>query len=126
MKLVRNLTILIITFLLVFAACEKSKSEQDLSALTVVTLNNKFGLADSNGKIVIPPEYEFVSGFDNATQLCRVVSGGKHGWIDVSNYAVIPLEYDDASDFTDGQARVFKDGEWSYIDTAGKTVNGEQ
>jgi len=35
---------------------------------------------------------------------------------------IIPLKYDDAEDFSEGFAKVKKDGKWGVIDKKGNTV----
>lgn len=49
-------------------------------------------------------------------------SGRKYGFVDENDKVVIPPQYDDASEFSEGLARVCKDGKWGFIDTKGEVV----
>ena len=46
----------------------------------------------------------------------------KYGFIDKSGKVVIELQFDDAGYFSEGLARVEKDGKWGFIDKSGKVV----
>ena len=46
----------------------------------------------------------------------------KYGFIDKSGKVVIEPQFDDAGGFSEGLARVEKDGKWGFIDKSGKVV----
>ncbi|WP_230659561.1 WG repeat-containing protein [Psychrobacter sp. I-STPA10] len=103
-------------------------------------LKNKYGLANKQGKILLPAEYtdihEFSEGMAKVSKIDKVnVSlsiskpsfkkkyNYKYGFIDKQGEIVIPVEYDSASDFSEGVARVEKDGESFSINKQGQRVD---
>ena len=48
------------------------------------------------------------------------------GFIDWTGRVVIPTEYDNASDFSEGFAAVYKNGKWGFIDKTGKEITSFQ
>jgi hypothetical protein len=88
--------------------------------LMPVYKNNQWGYINTQGREVIPCEYDMVYNFSNG--LARVNIGGKLGFIDKKNKIVIPIEYDLAYDFSEGLAPVEKKGKMGIIDTLGNVV----
>jgi hypothetical protein len=91
--------------------------------LVVVEQLEKYGFADTTGKVVIPLQYDWACGFKNG--LAWVGKGGKYGFIDHKGKAVIPLRYGTAYDyvFMDDHGAPVRDletGELFYIDKTGK------
>jgi hypothetical protein len=91
--------------------------------LVVVEKLEKYGFADTTGKIVIPLRYDWACGFKNG--LAWVGKAGKYGFIDHQGKEVIPLKYGTAYDyvFMDDHGAPVRDlatGEMFYIDKKGK------
>ena len=87
-----------------------------------VKKNNKFGYADTSGKIVIPIEYDYVvNNYFNEKLLC-VSKNNLYGYINPKNEIIIALKYKNAFSFTNGLAAVMVDEKWGYIDVTGKMV----
>jgi WG containing repeat len=91
--------------------------------LVVVEQLEKYGFADTTGKVVIPMKYDWACGFKNG--LAWVGKGGKYGFIDHEGKEVIPLKYGTAYDyvFMDDHGAPVRDlatGEMFYIDKNGK------
>lgn len=81
--------------------------------LTVTQVKEKFGYADSFGKVVIKAQYEVAYPFENG--MAKVCKGKKWGYINESGKAVIPVEYESIEPFHNGIARVCKGKKYGYI-----------
>jgi hypothetical protein len=101
----------------------------------------KFGYLDITGSTVIPPIYAgagiFSEGLAPVSMNAKVIfyhesdpmefsfdSGDADSWgyIDVAGKMVVPFGFQRAGDFSEGLARVRKDGKWGYIDKTGKLI----
>lgn len=90
-----------------------------------VVKGGKAGFIDKTGKIVIPPQYDYVDAFSEG--LAAVQVGKKYGYIDKTGQMVIPPQYDGADEFSEGLAAVEGEGVlgldgWGFIDKTGKIV----
>jgi hypothetical protein len=54
--------------------------------------------------------------------LAMVREGALYGYVNNKNKYVIPAQYEVASGFSDGYAKVFKNGKWGVINTAGQDI----
>jgi hypothetical protein len=88
-----------------------------------------YGFIDFTGREVIPPQldYRILGDFHEGFAYFQpqhpdrfTVSG--FGFIDKAGREIVPPIYSDVRDFSDGMAKVRRDGLWGYIDTAGKEV----
>lgn len=89
------------------------------NGLAGVVVNDKWGMIDKTGKLVIQPQFdslaeEFVDG------LAMVVVGDKYGFINEKGQLAIEAKYDDAFPFGDGFAPVSDSDGYYFIDTTGK------
>jgi len=100
----------------------------------VVSLNGKYGYADENGKIVIPPRFKDACSFSEGLAVVYVVMGKeeisegdwstsneiiKSGFINhKGEYAIIP-QFDRAFGFHNGIAAIEIDSKWGFIDKTG-------
>jgi len=87
--------------------------------------NYKNGFIDETGKLIIPIQYDSISGFESG--LTIAYKAGKKGAIDKKGKTVIPFQYDSISRIYDGDTAsnylaVIKNGKAGVIDTKGKTV----
>ncbi len=98
--------------------------------LAMVTKNLKSGYIDRTGKEIVPCQYDFAFSFSEG--LARVENrngiyiseiGPKYTkyYIDKTGKAVITHQYIE-DDFSEGLARVYKNGKYGYIDKTGKEV----
>lgn len=60
--------------------------------LAIVNKNDKWGMIDEEGKLVIPYKYDSMMGFHNGTSI--VVNESKKGLIDKTGAEIIPTEYE--------------------------------
>ena len=87
----------------------------------------QYGIIDSNGMIVIQPEYEDFPYkgyiFDLfSDSLAPVILNGKHGYVNIEGQMIIDATWSSAGRFADGRAIVEDDNCWYIIDTAGNII----
>ncbi len=78
--------------------------------LLKVQTNNLYGLMKSDGKVVLSPQYEEMSGGENGVY---VKLNGKYGMIDYNGSVIIPCNYENAFRFYSGKAQI-NDGSGTY------------
>ena len=83
-----------------------------------VEKDDKYGLADTAGKEVLPPVYDFVGDFNDG--LAWAEKNEMWGLIDIAGNEVLPFIY--SQSFNEGFSRVKEDGNLSLVDKAGKEV----
>lgn len=93
--------------------------------LVVIERNEKFGFADTTGKVVIPLKYDWACAFKSG--LAFVCRKDRCGYIDRQGREVIPLKYEAVYDyqFMDENGSEFRDpvtGERFYIDKNGREM----
>ena len=81
------------------------------------------GVADKQGKIILPLEYENIDNIDEASRVWRVQKAEKWGLIALQeNKVLLPLEYEQITAFHNGYS-VFQKGEkCGVVDSLGKIV----
>lgn len=87
--------------------------------LARVKLNGKWGFIDTKGKLVVKPQYDWVTDFVGG--MAKVEKDGKFAFIG-SKGQLITDWFDRIYFFSDGRAVVMKDGKWGYIDVNGRVV----
>lgn len=89
--------------------------------LFLVANNNKWGFVDGNGKEVIALKYDNADSFGEG--LAAVLINKKIGFINKAGTEVIAPQFDEIlTRFSQGKARVKKDGKEFYIDQTGKEI----
>ncbi len=90
--------------------------------LARVKSGGEYGFIDTDGTVVIAPEWPYADRFSEG--LCAVGSRpGLFGFIDRTGEMVIPAVYDDVSRFSDGEAPVYMEGiGWFMIDRKGENT----
>lgn len=108
----------------------------------IVTNNNKFGVIDTTGKVIIDCIYEGILNFSNISHhniketsnlfendFLKAKIKGKWGYIDKTGKTIIPFKYDNAENFRNGIASVtignmydLKNCTYYLIDTTGKIL----
>lgn len=84
-----------------------------------VKILDKYGYINTKGEIVINPNYEFATDFNN--NIAKVFKNGKYCFIDLNGRQVSDW-YDQIFFFSEDRAVVVKDGKWGYIDLNGHLV----
>ncbi len=80
---------------------------------------NRYGYVNKKGEEVIPCIYQNECE-DFCEGLAAVMKDGKWGYINSQNETVIPFIYDYASNFSNGVAKVEKNGIHGFVDKKGK------
>jgi hypothetical protein len=93
--------------------------------MAFVKLNDKWGVIDNTGKIVVKPQFDdyedFVYRFSEG--MAQVSKDGKWGYIDKTGTEIVSPQYEYlGGDFKNGLATVFVDGQFGYINKSGKVV----
>jgi hypothetical protein len=103
----------------------KSLVERNFNDGLIVVSNSedKMGLMDTKGKLVVPMEYDRIVGFSDG--LSSASKDGKWGYIDKNGKVVIALQYNAATPFESGLAIVIKDEKSYILDKTGKILNKE-
>lgn len=100
-----------------FAVVAKQNSNEEL----------KYGVIDSNGRTVVPPEYDDIVGHGYIYSLFHdglslVIVNEKYGYINEDGELIIDAIWDKAEQFSEGIAVVWKDDNWTIIDTQGNAI----
>ncbi len=82
--------------------------------------NERCGVVDRNGKIVIAPNYDGISSFNKGH--AAVLIDGKYGFVDSNNKIVIEPRYDYVTAYDDVIA-VKQHWKWHLLDRTGKDLN---
>jgi WG containing repeat len=104
--------------------------------LALVKQNGKYGFIDRQGKMVVPPQIDEISGQDFASRpgadnfydslphegLVKARIGKKWGYVNTQGKIQIPMRFDEATDFRYGVADVTVGSRTLYIDRQGKTL----
>lgn len=101
-------------------------SEKDFSnGYAAVEKDNKYGLIDKTGKLVLPCTFEAIGKV--ADGLAPARKNEKYGFIDIKGNWIIKPEYTGAEAFHNGLAAVSKgpsayEATWGFIDAKGKVI----
>lgn len=84
--------------------------------------NGQFGAFDTDGKVVIPFNYEGIAPPQQGIFRAKKGKGsqGRWGTLNLKNKTIIPFVYEAIGDFVDGEATVVKDKKFGLIDRQGK------
>ena len=84
----------------------------------VICVDNLFGAINSNGKIIIPIEYDnLIDNTELNSTHILAKKGNLWGYINWKNEILIPFEYSYASIFQNDEALVCKEGNYFIINT---------
>lgn len=93
------------------------------SPLAVVEINHKYGYIDTQGREVVPVQYNFADDRFYCG-IAGVTKNGKHGGINSFGREVIPCVYEDFICFIDDLASTKKNNRYGIIDTVGNIIIG--
>lgn len=91
----------------------------------LVKKDGKYGFADLNGNVVVPPSYPFASDFsENRAVVALLVDSFfiQYSFIDTTGKVLFSPVYQDARPFSGGFAPVKQYERWGIIDTLGNEV----
>ena len=93
-----------------------------------VLIKGKWGFINTEGKIVIQPQFEGVSNFGDgfAVFLTTVKEEKLYGYINVKGEIVINAQFSNATSFNESLARIQLNEKFGFIDTEGKMVINPQ
>jgi len=87
--------------------------------------NNKYGVLNTQGELIIDCQYDLARGFDkNGLALIKI--NEKYGFINMNNELIIQPVYEYVSDFYDGLASVKVNGNRKFIDTSGNFISQKE
>ena len=102
------------------------------NGLASFSYHGKYGFLNTDGEVIVDPEYDYVYDFDKESGLACVFIGtmsswgypdeGNYGFIDTEGNVVIDLQYEDGFSFSEGLAAVEKDGKYGFIDVQENVV----
>ena len=93
----------------------------DENMLIIVTDGGDlYGLADEEGKIVVPAEYDSIAHCEGSVYL--VEKDGLFGFINRQGETVVECKYKNAMPFSEGRAAVYNGEAWGFIDRDGDVV----
>jgi hypothetical protein len=82
--------------------------------------NDRYGFINSQGKVHIPAQYDYVSSFSEG--LAAVSLKDQRGYINTKGKLVIPMIFAGASNFIDGRAAVRNNSSEYFIDINGRAL----
>lgn len=87
-----------------------------------IVQEQKHGLIDLNGKMIVPCKYDFPIEHYNQYGISKVRREHRYGYIDSLGKEVIPCIYQSVGEWSEGLLDVRNDQKWGYIDPQGKTI----
>lgn len=107
------------------------------SNLSIVKLNNKYGIVDRTGKVMVPFKYDDINYVDfrgrfyanNQTNTYTSIDrfsvsiGEKYGVIDENGTIIVPCKYDDAQILNSGMIILEKSNKFSFADRNGRIIS---
>jgi len=87
----------------------------------VCALSSGYGIIDKTGKRTSDFNFDYIGDADSEGRF-PAKHGDVSGYIDFKGNWILKTSYDFCYTYTDGVARVFKDGLWGYIDEDGNEI----
>jgi hypothetical protein len=108
-------------------------SKPQVIARFVIHARGKYGFINAAGKVVIPPQFESATGFEDGLARVEVVPGstiagvtatGRYGWLKPDGRWAIPPIHAYAKDFSQGRAavRCLDNDRYGYLSSTGQLV----
>ncbi len=89
-----------------------------------VKIENKWGLIDAQGQLVVPPSYDIIGDFDG--QYAIIQQNDQVGLINKEGQIILPTDYDDINILSDQLFSVFNAKKWTVINLDGNTILDEE
>lgn len=90
------------------------------NGFAVVSRNNKMGIVNKAGKVVVPIRYDFVNNFSEGKALVR--NNWEYGYVNQEGKVTVNVQFDNAISYSEGLAAIRKGNEWAFIDHEGNRV----
>jgi len=94
--------------------------EKIYDLLIVKDKNNKVGIINRQGELIVPCEYSGI--YNTLGNILLAKKDKKYGYIDKTGKEIIPFVYDNATQFKDGMATVKKEDISAVIDETGTEI----
>ncbi|WEK54411.1 MAG: WG repeat-containing protein [Candidatus Cohnella colombiensis] len=122
------------------ATFDLSRHEEELkehfhNGLAIFIKENKYGVVNNKGKVIIPPNYDrirLIRSFPKQTgsrvlrtedtSLFLLDKNDKYGLADSTGKIIVKPEWNSIGDFSEGLAEVQKGGKYGFIDMKGRIV----
>lgn len=78
--------------------------------------------ASRDGKRLCSINFDYIGDFSEGLALVAK-SGLGYGFVNKDMQFVVPMIYEQAGDFTNGKAKLMRDGKWLFVDKNGKEIN---
>mgnify|MGYP000930412543 CR=1 FL=1 len=95
--------IIIIFCISLFSSQLYSQPKTSNNKLYLIKTNNKYGLTDKNGKILVEPTFDFIDSFSDGIAIFS--NNGKYGYIDSTGKILVESKFNCAWKFINGIAR---------------------
>jgi len=109
-----------VLYTLIFCSCLQAQN------LIPFIEKNRFGfLHKGNGRTVITPQFVFASSFKDSIAVAAIgnhIVTAQYGFINEKAKWVITPQFSAADQFSEGKARVQKNGKWGYINKKGAFI----
>ena len=99
-----------------------SKIETAKTMMRLTSPENKTGLADSSGRVLIEPQYDHINPYYLSNGLMPARQNNKWGYVNTQGKEVIKCEYESSGQFRRGFALIKMNGKWGIINTKNKLV----
>jgi len=98
-----------------------SISEFSDKGLAKVKRDNKYGLLDKTGKVLLPCKYYQLGDIEDG--LAKISAGELHGFIDKNGEVVIPCRYREIRVLAHGVLAVKEKNKWNCLDSSGNNIS---
>ena len=101
-----------------------SVAENFVNEVGIVKSENKWGMVDAKGKMLIPCKFDRVDFLENTdNKIIRISNDNeRYGVIDTLGEVVVDLKYDEIGVFKEGRLAVKRNGKWGFVDPSGEEV----
>lgn len=95
---------------------------EDEDGLEIFCENERYGLRDASGQMLIAPRYQAFFDFDWHSGLACVQHDQRFGYVDRQGREVIACQFEDAFDFIGEHALIAEGGRYGLIDRQGRVT----
>lgn len=90
------------------------------TGLALMSASSGSGYVNLSGDIVIPPEYQYISWFQNG--VARIKKDDLYGAVDYSGKIIFPITCENVAAFNANLFAVQKEGKWGYVNAMGENI----